>query len=97
MMRIPHLIAALALLPMAAIAGPVDVNSADEQTLARELTGVGPAKARAIVEYREANGPFSSPEELLNVQGIGTRTLEDIRDDLRFRGTEDPGGESPSE
>jgi len=95
-MRIPQLLAALALSPMAAFAGPVDVNSADAQTLARELTGVGPAKAQAIVEYREANGPFSSPEDLLDVQGIGTRTLEDIREDLRFQGTDDPrGGSSP--
>lgn len=95
-MRIPQLLAALALSPMAAFAGPVDVNSADAQTLARELTGVGPAKAQAIVEYREANGPFSSPEDLLDVQGIGTRTLEDIREDLLFQGTDDPrGGSSP--
>ena len=33
-------------------------------------------KAKAIVEYREQNGPFRSPDDLLNVSGIGERTLE---------------------
>jgi len=83
-MHISHLLAFLALAPLAAFAGPVDVNSADADTLARELRGVGPAKAQAIVEYRESNGPFETPEDLLGVQGIGSRTLEDIREDLRF-------------
>ena len=83
-MRISHLLAALALAPLAAFAGPVDVNSADADALATELKGVGPAKAQAIVEYRESNGPYETPEDLLGVQGIGPKTLEDIREDLRF-------------
>lgn len=83
-MRIASLLGALALAPVAAFAGPVDINSADAETIAAELAGIGPAKAAAIVEYREANGPFSGPEDLLNVQGIGARTLEEIREDLRF-------------
>lgn len=83
-MRISHLLAALAFAPFAAFAGPVDVNSADADALARELTGVGPSKARAIVEYRESHGPYETPEDLLAVQGIGPRTLEEIREDLRF-------------
>jgi len=53
----------LALLPAgAALAGPVNLNSADASTLAKELDGIGPAKAQAIVEYRQKNGPFRSPE-----------------------------------
>lgn len=83
-MRIAHVLAALALAPAAAFAGPVDINSADAQTIARELNGVGPAKAQAIVDYRESNGPFAAPEDLLDVQGIGPGTLEDIQADLRF-------------
>lgn len=73
------LLATLALLPVIAWAGPVDINSADAATLARELKGVGPARAEAIVAWREANGPFRSPEDLVLVQGIGERVLEDNR------------------
>lgn len=72
-------LAALALLPVLAWAGPVDLNTADAATLARELKGVGPARAEAIVAWREAHGPFKSPDELVNVQGIGDRVLEDNR------------------
>lgn len=77
-----NLLAALALLPMVAWAGPVDLNTADAATLARELKGVGPARAEAIVAWREANGPFKSPEDLVLVQGIGERVLEDNRASL---------------
>ena len=47
-----------ALAPVWAFGGPVNVNEADADTIARELRGVGPAKARAIVTYREENGPL---------------------------------------
>lgn len=48
----------------------VDVNSASESELER-LPGVGPSLARRIIEYREANGPFATPDDLQNVSGIG--------------------------
>ncbi len=54
----------------------VNINSADPDTLARELNGVGMAKARAIVDYREAHGAFASVDELLEVKGIGTAILQ---------------------
>lgn len=73
------LLALLALLPVLAWAGPVDINRADAATLAKELKGIGPARAEAIVAWREANGPFKSPEDLVLVQGIGERVLEDNR------------------
>ena len=72
------------LLPIGAWAGPVNVNTADASTLAKELEGIGPAKAEAIVEYRQKNGPFRAPEDLLKVQGIGERVLEQNRANLRF-------------
>jgi competence protein ComEA len=75
-----------ALLPLGAWAGPVNVNSADASTLAQELDGIGPAKAQAIVEYRQKNGPFRTAEDLLKVQGIGERVLEQNRANLRFSG-----------
>ena len=54
----------------------ININTADTETLARELNGVGAAKARAIVEYREAHGEFASVDELLEVKGIGMAILE---------------------
>lgn len=57
----------------------VNINTADADTLVRELRGVGPAKAQAIIEYREAHGPFTSVDDLLEVKGIGTATLEKNR------------------
>ena len=75
----------LSLLPAgAAFAGPVNLNSADAATLAKELDGIGPAKAQAIVEYRQKNGPFRSPEDLLKVDGIGERVLEQNRGNIRL-------------
>ena len=73
------------LIPFAgALAGPVNLNSADASTLAKELDGIGPAKAQAIVEYRQKNGPFRSAEDLLKVEGIGAKVLEQNRDNIRL-------------
>jgi competence protein ComEA len=60
--------------------GKVDLNSADAPTLQRELTGVGEAKAKAIVAYRESKGAFASVDELLEVTGIGKAILDRNRD-----------------
>lgn len=57
---------------------PVDLNRATAAEL-DALPGVGPAVAARIVAYRSANGPFRSAEDLLNVAGIGDRTLERLR------------------
>ena len=57
----------------------VNINTADEQTLSRELNGIGAVKAKAIVEHRTANGPFTTVDELLEVKGIGAATLEKNR------------------
>lgn len=54
----------------------VDINSADAETLATVLDGVGVVKAQAIVRYRESHGGFSTPEELANVAGIGLATVD---------------------
>lgn len=62
----------------------VDLNAADAITLQRELSGVGEAKAKAIVAYREINGPFASVEELLEVKGIGKAILDRNRDKLEI-------------
>lgn len=60
----------------------VNLNTADAETLTRELIGIGATKARAIVQYRDAHGPFTSVDELLEVKGIGAATLEKNRGKL---------------
>ena len=55
--------------------GPVNINLAGIDEL-DELPGVGEATARAIVEDREKNGPFSTPEDLMRVSGIGEKKFE---------------------
>ncbi len=82
----------VSLLPAIASAGPVNVNTADAATLAQELDGIGAAKAQAIVEYRQQNGPFRSAEDLLKVQGIGERVLEQNRGNIRL----DKAGSAPA-
>ena len=85
-MHIRNLLAGLALscLPIMALAGPVNINSADAETISAELKGIGPSKAKAIVEYREKYGPFKSLEDLTLVSGIGARTLDLNRNDIRL-------------
>lgn len=60
----------------------VDINKADAATLQDAMVGVGEMKAKAIVAYREVNGAFSSVDDLLQVKGIGAKTLEANRDRL---------------
>ncbi|QMU61432.1 MAG: helix-hairpin-helix domain-containing protein [Gammaproteobacteria bacterium] len=66
-------------------AEPVNINVASAVELAENLKGVGPKKAMAIIEYREANGPFYAAEELANVKGIGPKTLEKNKEDILVR------------
>ncbi len=59
-------------------AAPVDLNASSADALDK-LPGVGPATARAIVEYRAAHGPFHSVSDLAKVKGIGPAKLEQIK------------------
>ena len=68
--------------PLVAWAGPVNVNTADAETISAELKGVGMSKARAIVEYRRKHGPFKNADELALVKGIGERTVDLNRADI---------------
>jgi competence protein ComEA len=70
------------LLSVSSFADPVDINSADAGTLAGAISGVGESRAAAIVEYRDAHGPFASVDELSNVQGIGMKTVDKNRSNL---------------
>lgn len=86
-----NMLAALALclaivLPVFA-ATPVNVNTADAQTIADSLDGVGMSKANAIVDYRKAHGPFKTVEDLGNVKGVGASTLQRNHDAIRLSGS----------
>lgn len=67
-------------LSLTAAANPVDLNSADADTLASTMVGVGPQKAVEIVRYRDQHGPFASLDDLAQVKGIGPRTIEQNRE-----------------
>lgn len=57
----------------------VNINTASQAEL-ESLQGIGPAKAKAIIEYRETVGSFLSVEDLGKVNGIGSATIEQLRD-----------------
>lgn len=59
--------------------GKIDLNKADVNEL-QNLPGIGPAKAAAILEYRQKNGKFTKPEDLKNISGIGDKTFEKLKD-----------------
>lgn len=63
-------------------AAKVNLNAADAETLRRDLFGIGAAKAKAIIAYRDSNGPFTAVDELLEVKGIGKALMEQNRDRL---------------
>ena len=75
----------LLMVSFGAFATPVDINTADANTLASTLNGVGAAKAAAIVAYRESNGPFKQLEDLLQVKGVGEKILEKNREVLMIQ------------
>lgn len=86
------LLLALALsLPMfASAAEPVNINTADASTIAANLNGIGESKARAIVAYRDQNGPFKSADELVQVKGVGLKTIEKNRELIRVSASGSP-------
>ena len=65
-------------------AGPVNINTANIETLAKNIKGVGVKKAQAIVQYRKTHGPFKRIDDLVKVKGIGPKLLEKNRADLRI-------------
>lgn len=60
------------------VGGLININTAGETEL-EEISGIGPSKAAAIIQYRTENGPFASVDDLINVSGIGPATLETMR------------------
>ncbi|QAU22626.1 competence protein ComEA [Dyella sp. M7H15-1] len=79
-------------------ATPVNINTADAETIAKSLDGVGLAKAKAIVAFREEHGPFKSADDLAQVKGIGQATLQKNHDAILLSGenTTKAEGEAPA-
>ncbi len=63
--------------------GKVNINTADAKTLT-EFTGIGPVTAKKIVAYRRKNGKFKNAKDLMNVKGIGEKTLQKMKPQLKF-------------
>lgn len=63
-------------------AGPVNINTADAQSLSKNIKGVGLKKAEAIIAYREKYGNFKTVADLTRVKGIGKKLLEKNEDVL---------------
>lgn len=61
--------------------GKININQATAAEL-ETITGIGPSKANAILQYREENGTFKSIEELKNISGIGDKTFEKLKDEI---------------
>jgi len=61
--------------------GKININQATAAEL-ETITGIGPSKATAILQYREENGAFKSIEELKNISGIGDKTFEKLKDEI---------------
>jgi competence protein ComEA len=72
-----------------ATAAPVNVNTADAKAISEALSGIGLKKAEAIVKYRDEKGPFKTAEELVNVPGIGEKTVAKNKQDIVLNASED--------
>ena len=71
----------------------VDINQASQSQLER-VPGIGPSTAKQIVRYRQQNGPYESLAELDKVSGIGTKTVDNLRKEVKISG-QVASGEAP--
>ncbi len=70
--------------PVFGLAEPVNINEADAETISSALSGIGPKKAEAIVQYRTEHGLFKTLQDLENVTGIGEKTIKANEKDILF-------------
>ena len=74
----------LLMLLVSLVFGVVNVNSANSAQL-QTLNGIGPSKAQEILKYRKAHGAFKTVDELVNVKGIGPKTLQNMKTQISLR------------
>lgn len=86
-MKSTHLCAAVAAFIFSSLvfAAPVNINKASAGELAESLSGVGMSKAQAIVDYRNKNGMFKNPGDIVMVKGIGNSTYEKNKADIKLK------------
>lgn len=75
------LIIAIWFASIGSVMAAVDLNTATQAQL-ESVKGIGPVKAKAIVEYRARNAPFKSLDDLGNVKGFGKKTVDKVRSEL---------------
>jgi competence protein ComEA len=81
-----QLLLAVAMLLVASVGlAAVNINTATKEEL-DALPGIGPVKAQAIIDYRSANGPFKTPEDVMKVKGIKEGEFGKIKDQITVRG-----------
>ena len=73
-------------MPILCWADAVNINTADARTLAKELKGIGVARAQAIVAYRNEHGPFKTPDDLGLVKGIAQKVIDQNRANIKLEG-----------
>jgi len=79
MRKLIRMMASLVFLLSGTAFAAVNINTASQSEL-ESLQGIGPSKAKAIIEYREKNGSFVSVDDLGKVGGIGSGTIKQLRD-----------------
>lgn len=84
---------AVAAAPVQGDTPPININTASATELT-VISGIGPAKAKAIVDHREANGPFASVDDLRSVSGIGDKLLDQMRSQVTVG---EPAAEQPKD
>lgn len=83
------LLLAAFLLSVGTALAAINVNTANQKEL-ESIKGIGPVKAKAIIDYRAKNGPFKSIDDLDKVKGIGKKTLAEIRPQVSLSGPSTP-------
>ena len=63
----------------------IDINSASAKEIAAAMKGVGEKRAQQIIEYRKANGPYQSIDDLINIKGIGKKTIQANREKIMVK------------
>ena len=76
------ILSAAALFSSIAFAAPVNINTAAASEIAGALNGIGITKAEAIVAFREQNGRFMQPGDIVQVKGVGAATFEKNKADI---------------